>query len=220
MATKEFTLYVLSKDKDSENLVTYFYENMRDIKKRGFPKPFIFKVTKKELMKHKETLMNNGIRNIPSIKFNGNVYGKNEVYDLLRTDLNALKKKMKQKDEDLEEYYESTTRKYADTQDYFGNIMNRMGKKDSRLGYQSSEEKPLTDADIKAITSGRNQNNKKGETVSGNTYRSNSDSGSSSEDEKPKKKKSKSKKYDSSNIDAIDAYYASLDPNSIDLASD
>lgn len=217
MAAKEFTIYVLAKDKHSENLITYFYENMKEIKRRGFPKPSIYKVTKKELMKHKETLMNNGIRTIPSIKFNGSVYNHNEVYELLRTDLNALRKKAKKKDEDLEDYYNSTTRKYAEDQDYFGSIINRIGKEkyDGRTGYKSEEEKPLTEADIKNLTSG----SKRGEdnVIKGNTYE---DSESDNEPAPPSKTK-KSKKSDSSynNFDDLDAYYASL-ATSNDLGSD
>lgn len=210
MASKEFVLYVVAKDKHSENLIIYFYENMKEIKNNGFPKPLIYKLTKKELIKDKEILMENGLRSVPCIKFNGNIYSHNEVYDLLKTNLNKLRKKVKDDDEELE-------RRYSNPEDYYNNIiMSSSSKKrmDSRSKFMDDDDddEPITEEQLKKFSKMNTPKhlNKKEESeeIQGTTKSDISDI--SSEDEKPKKTKKSKHNKNTMNFDTIDSYYASL----------
>lgn len=215
MSHKEFTLYVVSKDKQSLDFIHYFYENMKDIKMRGFPKPQIISMNKKQVFKSKELLMNRGIRVLPCIKFNGNVYSKDELYSLVKTDLHKLKKKSKPK-EKLNDYYQSAS------DDYFammGMKHHAMGSKsaDVRPGYQSDEE-PLTEAGLKEMMANqekagrRPESRGKQEEIRGSTTQDSDSELSEVSEEEPTPKKSDKKKggkkYE--NDDDIDSYYANL----------
>ena len=219
MSRREFTFYVVSKDKQSENLIVYFYENMKDIKKRGFPKPMIYKLSRKEVLKVKEDLMNKGIRTLPSIKFNGNVYAKDELYSLLQTDLHKLKRKPKREVEE-NSYYNNASDDYFAMMGMKGGGSNKDDDMNSHTKYTSDEE-PLTEAGLKEFMAKqeagrrRPESSERDDIIKGNTTNNNSDSeiDEISEDDvpPPKSKKSKGKKKKSStDYDDLDSYFANL----------
>lgn len=200
MVTKEFTFYICTKDRQSEQLVMFVYENLKDIKQRGFPKPVFVKLTKKQIIKHKDNLMNSGIRKFPSIVFNGNVYAGDEIKSLLHTNLVAKAKKIKKEDEDLREYYKKSEYEYQ--QDLPSSY------KLSR-GYQSDEE-PFSKEDLDKQMKSKNfkaygdrykkeerEEEQDSNTVQGSFTKDTSDEEVQKPKNKPKKKNKKNKKEDS-----------------------
>lgn len=216
MSRREFTFYVVSKDKQSEDLIIYFYENMKDIKRRGFPKPMIYKLTRKQILKSKDNLMDVGIRVLPSIKFNGNVYSRDELYSLLKTDLHKLKKKNNKKEDEDPSYYDNVS------DDYFAmmGMSVKSGKGNSKSDVHTSyhsEEEPLTESGLKEIIAKQEAGRRRPESqqeVRGTTIKDDSDIDEISEEEVVKSKKSSSKKSkqveENEDYDSIDAYYADL----------
>jgi len=220
MTSREFTFYVSSKDRQSEQLVLYIYNNLKDIKNRGFPKPRFVKLTKKQILKEKERLMNAGIRNIPSVVFNGSVYSESEIKTLLNTNINKKRakaaKEAARREAELQDYYE-------DEESRYGNTFNRIKENSHERGYQSSDE-PMTKDELDNILKDKKfkpyeqrygkrnvQEEDDDDTVKGNTV------SSESEEEEPvkPKKKSKSNKSNKKNKDydndiSVDEYYANM----------
>lgn len=221
MSRREFSFYIVSGDKQSEQLVRYFHDNMAVIKKRGFPLPSFKKLTKKQVSKNKEQLMSMGIRILPCIMFNTNLYSGDEIYSLLRTDLNKMKNKPKQ-EEQLENYYS------AASDDYFAMMgMTTGSSKNKGSNYTSEEEEPFTESSLKEVMAKQEQNRRRPEMrandreeIRGNTVDDNdSEIEPISEEEpvKPTKKASKKaskktsqKNYGDEDYESLDAYYASL----------
>ena len=224
MSRREFTFYVVSKDKQSENLIIYFYENMKAIKQRGFPKPTIYKLSRKEVLKVKEDLMNKGIRTLPSIKFNGNVYAKDELFSLLQTDLNRLKKKQKKHEEEDNDYYSNAADDYfammgmtGSSSKHGGGASGNVNGSHGHVKYTSDEE-PLNEAALKEIMAKQEAKQRRPESqesseIKGQTIKDESDSDLneiSEEDVPPPKSKKYKKKKKTMDYDDIDSYYADL----------
>jgi len=218
MTSREFTFYVSSKDRQSEQLVLYIYNNLKDIKHRGFPKPRFVKLNKKQILKEKDKLMAAGIRTIPSVVFNGSVYQSDEIKKLLNTDLKRERakaaKEAARRDAELQEYYEDEEYRYGGTH-------RRIHEASHERGYQSTDE-PMSKEDLDKVMKDNKfrpyeQRYNKGDedTIKGNKVSSESEGESSGEETpppKPKSRKSSSKKSKKSKYDdiSVEDYYADM----------